>query len=99
VLLKKHLATLGRDIIPINSVEIFALCCLGMLAPPSRLKILDLSCGVFGNAWLVRIGADDDILSFLFLGPSVRLATSKTFAFDETPPSGRIAALGGVVPL
>ena len=99
VLLKQqHLVTRGKDIIPINRVEIFALCRLGMLAPPSRLKILDLSCSVFVNAWLVCIGADDDKLSLLLPGPRVRQAASKTFALDETPP-GRIAALGEIVPL
>ena len=99
VLLKQqHLVTRGKDIIPINRVEIFALCRLGMLAPPSRLKILDLSCSVFANTWLIRIGADDEELSLLFPGPRVRQAASKTFAFDETP-SGCIAALGGIVPL
>jgi hypothetical protein len=89
---------LGRDIIPINRVEIFAFCRLGMLAPSSRLKILDLSCSVFANACLGCIGADYDKLSLLLPEPRVRLAASKTFAFDETSP-GRIAAPGGIVPL
>jgi len=89
---------LGRDIIPINRVEILALCRLGWLAPPSHLKTPDLSCSVFANAWLVCIVADNDKLSLLFPGPRVSQAASNTFAFDETPP-GRITALGGIVPL
>ena len=98
VLLKKHLTTLGRDIIPIHHVEIFALCRLGRLAPRTLLKILDLSCSMFVNVCLVCIGADNNKLSLHLPGPRVRQAASKTFAFDETPP-GRITALGGIVPL
>jgi len=98
VLLKKHLTMLGGDFIPINRVEIFALCRLGRLAPPSRLKILDLSCSVFANAWLGCIEADNNKLSLLLPGPRVSQAASKTFVFDETPP-GRITALGGIAPL
>ena len=67
-----------------------------ILAPPSHLKVLDLSCSVLTNARLVRIGAANDEFTMLFLSPRMRLAASKTFAFDEG--SGRIAALGGIVP-
>ena len=96
VLLKKHFTARGRDVFPIDSVEILTFSPFGILAPPSRLKILDLSCSVLTNARLVRIGAADDEFSLLFLSPGMRLSASKTFAFDEG--SGRIATLGGLVP-
>ena len=96
VLLKKHFTTRGRDVFPIDSVEILTFRPLGILAPSSCLKIFDLSCSVLTNARLVRIGAADDEFSLLFPSPGMRLAASKTFVFDEG--SGRIATLGGLIP-
>jgi hypothetical protein len=67
MLLKKHLATLGRDVFPIDGIEIPALGALQMLPPPSRLKIPDIGRGSFSNSWFISVGAANHINALTFL--------------------------------
>ena len=83
MLLEKHRTTLGGDILPVQRVDIPALCSPGMLAPFPLLELFDLSGGVLANAWFIGVGADDDKLPFLLLGPGVWETASPTFALDE----------------
>jgi hypothetical protein len=92
MLLKEHLAILGRNIFPIYRVKIPALGTLRMFMPPSRLKVFDLSRGLFANARLIRVGAVNHIGSILLLGPWVWAVASKTPALNK-------ATLGGLTTL
>ncbi len=96
MLLEKHHTTLGGDILPVQRVDIPALCSPGMLAPFPLLVLFDLSSGVLANAWFISIGADDDKLPFLLLGPGVWETASPTLALDEAA-CGCSTALGGVI--
>jgi hypothetical protein len=92
MLLKEHLATLGRDIFLIYHVKIPALVPLGMLTPPSQLKIFDLSRGLFAKARLICIGEANHIGSILLLRPWVWAVASKTPVLNK-------ATLGGLTTL
>ena len=72
VFLKKHFAMLRWNIFPIDSVEILTFRASGILAPPSRLKVLDLSRGVLTNARLVCIGAANNKFTMVFSSPRMR---------------------------
>jgi hypothetical protein len=67
MLLKKHRTTFGGDILPVQLVDVLALCSSGMLTPFPLLEILDLSGGVLANAWFISVGADDDKFLSLLL--------------------------------
>ena len=96
MLLEKHRTTLGGDILPVQRVDIPALCPPGMLAPFLLLELFDLSGGVLANALFICVGSDDDKPPFLLLGPRVWETVSPTLALDEAA-HGRYTALGGVV--
>ena len=96
MLLEKHRTTLGGDILPVQCVDIPALCSPGMLAPFPLLELFDLSGGVLANAWFIGVGADDDKLPFLLLGPGVWETATPILVLDEAA-HGRYTALCGVI--
>jgi hypothetical protein len=65
MLLEKNRTTLGGDILPVQRVDIPALCSPGMLVPFPLLELFDLSGRVLANAWFIGVGADDDELPLL----------------------------------
>ena len=83
MLLEKHRTTLGEDIFPVQRVDIPVLSSPGMLAPFPLLERFDFSGGMLANAWFIGVGADDDELPFLLLGPGVWETASPTLALDE----------------
>ncbi len=96
MLLEKNHTTLGGDILPVQRVDIPALCSPGMLAPFPLLELFDLSGSVLSNAWFIGVGADDDELPFLPLGPGVWETASPTLALDEAA-RGQYTDLGRVI--
>ena len=87
---------LGKNIIPVDRVEVPALGPLGMCTPSLHLKIFDLGCGMLTNAWLISIGAANHILFSFLLRPWVWQAASKTLALDKAT-CNRLTTLGGVI--
>jgi hypothetical protein len=93
MLLKKHLATLGGNVFPIDSITIPAFGALQMLPPPSCLKIPDIGCGSFSNSWFISIGAANHINTLYLLRPWVGVAASETLLLNVATV-GNLATFG-----
>ena len=80
----------------IGSAEIFALGVLPMMLLTICFHFVDVFLGVLSYAWIIPVGADDNMLPILELGPSVGAAAAMTCKQTSSPATTR-GGIGGAI--